>query len=197
MDSVFLARHGETEWNVLRRRQGQLDSSLTPRGQAQARALAALLRAQEIDTVFTSPLGRAQSTAKVIAAASDVPAVVLDDLAEVHHGQFAGLSDEDIEARYPGELERRTRDKYRWTFPGGESYADADVRAHRVLDLIAGHGARRPAIVAHEMIGKLLRRRLLGLGPDEALALKHPNDTVYVIGFASATIRCLRVSPST
>jgi probable phosphoglycerate mutase len=48
---VFLARHGQTEWNAQRRRQGQLDSPLTTHGEAQAQRHAALLRTQAIDGV--------------------------------------------------------------------------------------------------------------------------------------------------
>lgn len=57
MDEVFLARHGQTEWNVQRRRQGQLDSPLTSLGVQQARCNADLLRPCSADAVITSPLG--------------------------------------------------------------------------------------------------------------------------------------------
>jgi len=189
---VFLARHGQTEWNAQRLRQGQLDSPLTSDGVMQAQSFAALLRNQAIDAVFSSPLGRARSTAHIIAGHIRVPLVVIDELAEVHHGQFAGLSNEEINTRYPGELDRRARDMYHWAFPGGESYADADLRARRALALIAAHQAGRPLIVSHEMIGKMLQRHLLRLTPDEALTIKHPNDVVYAIDPHTGTRHELR-----
>ena len=63
-DQVFLARHGQTEWNRLGRRQGQLDSPLTVLGKRQAQSLArAVTGLPGIDGVFSSPLGRAAVTA--------------------------------------------------------------------------------------------------------------------------------------
>jgi probable phosphoglycerate mutase len=134
-----------------------------------------------VDAIFASPLGRARTTARIIADELGLDVVVIDDLAEVHHGHFAGLSNQDIELRYPGALARRAADKYRWRFPGGESYADADVRAGRALATARGYPARRPALVAHAMIGRLLQRHLLGLAPEEALALRQPNDVIIVV----------------
>lgn len=191
-ERVYLVRHGETEWNVQGRRQGQLDSPLTPTGIAQARGHAAALRGEAVDAVFTSPLGRARSTADIIARELGLTVVVIDELAEVHHGHFAGLSTQDIELRYPAQWARRAADKYRWRFPGGESYADADGRARRALASVSRYPARRPVIVAHEMIGRLLHRHLLGLGPDEALAIGQPNDVIAVLDPRARTRREIR-----
>lgn len=182
-DMILLARHGMTEWNVEKRRQGQLDSPLTTDGAEQARRAAAAVMSLGIDGVFSSPLGRAIATARIIADRTGVPLVVIDELAEIHHGQFAGMTNEEIGTRFPGALERRARDKYRWRFPGGESYADADVRAELALARVAELPARRPLIVSHEMIGRMLRRHLLGIDLSAALASKHPHDVVYVIDY--------------
>lgn len=188
-ERVYLARHGQTEWNAQGRQQGQLDSPLTPMGIAQARGHAAALRGEDVDIVFTSPLGRARSTAGIIADELGLRVIVIDDLAEVHHGRFAGLSTQDIARRYPEELARRASDKYHWSFPDGESYADADVRAGLALKAISRYHAKRPVLVAHEMISRMLQRHLLGLEPDQALRLGHPNNVIYVLDPRSRTRR--------
>lgn len=179
-ERVLLARHGQTEWNVVGRRQGQLDAPLTAVGIEQARRHA--VAATGADRVFTSPQGRATSTARLIAEALDLPVVVIDELAEIHHGTFAGLTDTEIEARYPAEWWDRAEDKYEWRFPGGESYADADPRALRALEKIAADPARRPLIVTHEMVSRLLLRHLLGLTPQEALLRRQPHEVIFAIG---------------
>jgi probable phosphoglycerate mutase len=191
-DRVFLARHGQTEWNLHRRRQGQLDSALTASGVEQAHRHAAVLRPHAIDGIFVSPLGRAMTTADIIGGHLGVSVMVIDELAEVHHGCFAGLTDEEINAGYPGHWRRRLVNKYRWTFPGGESYADADVRAGHALARIGGRPARRPLVVSHEMIGRMLQRHLLGLDPHMALACSHPNDVIYRIDPSTRIRRELR-----
>ena len=188
---VLLARHGQTEWNLLGRRQGQLDSRLTERGVEQARRNAAALNGHAIDTVFTSPLGRAVTTAQIFADTLGGAVVVVEELAEVHHGDFAGLTDSEIEQRHFGEWDRRARDKYHWRFPGGESYADADRRAAEALTLIDRHPADRPLIISHAMISKMLLRQLLDLEPHDALTRRHPHDVVYEVDCRAGSLRQL------
>jgi probable phosphoglycerate mutase len=106
---------------------------------------------------------------------------VIDDLAEVHHGRFAGLTNAEIEASHPGELRRRERQKYTWTFPGGESYADADTRAGRALDHVAASTAQAALLITHEMIGRMLLRWLLDLMPADAMARSIPHGTVIEV----------------
>jgi broad specificity phosphatase PhoE len=105
-----------------------------------------------------------------------VPAQVLDELAEVAHGAWSGLTSAAIEAAWPGQRALRERDKYRYRFPEGESYADAEARAGRALAEIARTGARRPLMVSHEMIGRILLKQL---GVADALHLRQPSDVVY------------------
>lgn len=179
---VLLVRHGETEWNVQGRRQGQLDSPLTERGCRQAVALARLIDAQAAadaaaaaDGVYSSPLGRSVATAEVIADARGFPVRLISSLAEIDHGEFAGLTSDEIEDRWPGALADRERSKYSWRFPGGESYDDASVRAAAAIEEIAASGLRRPIVVAHAMIGRVVIGHLLNLTPAAALVweVKH------------------------
>jgi broad specificity phosphatase PhoE len=178
-ESVVLARHGETEWNRAGRRQGQLDSPLTERGVRQAIVLGHGVAALSIDVIFTSPLGRASATAGSCAERLRVPVVPVAELAEVDHGRMAGLTREEIEQAFPGALARRAQDKYRWRFPGGESYADADHRAGTALALIDAAGAQHPLIVSHEMIGRMLLRHLLDADAATALTWTQPHNVIY------------------
>ena len=94
----LVVRHGETEWNRMGRRQGQLDSPLTADGWRHAESVAALCASLGADSVFSSPLGRARVTADVVASRLSLPVVVISDLAEIDHGAFAGFTNEEIEA---------------------------------------------------------------------------------------------------
>lgn len=174
-EEVVVVRHGRTEWNDAGRRQGRLDSPLTAAGRLDAERSAAALGGTDVDGVFSSPQGRALATASPIAAVIGRPVTVVDALAEVDHGEMAGLTNTEIEERFPGQLAARTADKYTWRFPRGESYADADVRAGAALDEVARSGVLRPVLVTHEMIGRMLLRQLVGLTVDEALARSLPH----------------------
>jgi probable phosphoglycerate mutase len=131
------------------------------------------------------------ATAVIIGDHLGLSVMVIDELTEIHHGTFAGLTDEEINIGHPEHWRGRSVDKYGWAFPNGESYALADVRAGRALDRIGGYSARRPLVVSHEMIGRMLRRHLLGLEPHEALACAHPNDVIYWIDPTAKAIHAL------
>ena len=176
IEAVYLARHGQTEWNVAGRRQGRLDSPLTPLGLRQAHRNADLLSCHQIDAIFTSPLGRARRTAEIVGEALGLPAQVLDELAEVAHGAWSGLTSAEIDAGWPGQRAAREQDKYTFRFPDGESYADADVRAGRALAEVARSGVRRPLLVSHEMIGRMLLKQL---GVAGSLQLRQSSDLIY------------------
>jgi broad specificity phosphatase PhoE len=174
--TVYLARHGQTEWNVAGRRQGRLDSPLTPLGRQQAAQNAELLATEGIDALFTSPLGRARRTASIIGSTLGLTVQVLDDLAEIDHGLWSGLGSAEIDAGWPGQRALRELDKYAFRFPDGESYADGDVRAGRALAEVERIGVRRPVLVSHEMIGRMLLRQL---GVPGALESRQPSEVVY------------------
>jgi broad specificity phosphatase PhoE len=188
---VLIVRHGRTEWNEVGRRQGQLDSPLTAEGVRDAHRAAALVRAAEPDAIFTSPQGRAMTTAHIVVDGTGLVARSVPELAEVHHGSFAGLTNDEIEGLHPGELARRAADKYQWRFPGGESYADADLRAGRALDAVAASGATRPVLVTHEMLARMVLRRVLDLDLRTALAWRLRHGTVLRVRSSDGTIERL------
>lgn len=184
---VYLARHGQTEWNLAGRRQGRLDSPLTAEGLNQARQVGATVAKLRIDGLFSSPLGRAIKTAEICGRELDLPITIVDELAETDHGQMSGLTSAEIKQRFPGSLERRSVDKYRWSFPGGESYSDLDRRAAVALQQMAMKQVRHPLIVSHEMIGRMLLRNLLRVDPEVLQTWSHPQGVVYQIDLASRT----------
>lgn len=180
-ERVLLARHGQTEWNLEHRLQGQLDSPLTAEGMRQAASVAARLVGLDVTIVCSSPLGRALHTAAVIAERLRVDLVPVPELAEIHHGQMAGMTWDEIDVRFPAARQERAANRYGWAFPGGESYAQARARARRALTACGWSAAGTPLIVSHEMIGRMLRAELRGLDASSALALRHPHDVVFEI----------------
>jgi broad specificity phosphatase PhoE len=193
MEVVHLARHGQTEWNVAGRRQGQLDSPLSVVGRANVERLATVLSNFPIDRLFSSPLGRAVATATIYGKSLGLSVEVVDELRELDHGMMAGLTNEEIEERFPGALAMRSKDRYRWCFPGGESYAGADERAAVALKRIDSTGAQRPLLVSHEMLGRMLLRNLLCVSAEEALEFTQPSGTVYRIDVAEERLSSIDI----
>ena len=89
---ICLARHGETNWNLERRFQGQLDIALNYKGRSQARALARELGGVHFDHVYSSDLRRAVATAAPHAEARGLKIHERPDLREKHDGLWHGLT---------------------------------------------------------------------------------------------------------
>jgi len=87
---LYLARHGETLWNVEQRLQGQCDSELTERGIAQADTLAQSSLTLSLDQVYSSTLGRAEKTAQIIADKLHLPFQKVAGLEERDFGEWQG-----------------------------------------------------------------------------------------------------------
>jgi probable phosphoglycerate mutase len=193
LDLVFIARHGQTAWNLDGRRMGRLDSPLTTEGWQQTKQIATVACAQRVDGVFASPLGRALSTAEHVATSLACEIVLVDALAEIDHGTFAGLTTSQITERFPNEWAARMSHKYDWRFPGGESYCDARGRADTALREVLEHGMRRPLLVTHEMICRVLLMALLDLTPDQALLQSLPHGTVLAVRPSAREVRSLPI----
>ena len=180
---IYLVRHGETEWNRIRRTQGRGDSPLTVLGRRQAEACGRAL-VDEIDVaearILTSPLGRARTTAEKLRRVIGLPTdrlVVDHRLAECDCGQWEGLDDEEIEEQFPGERARRTADKWDYQIPGGESYAMVAVRLNPWLKEYRDTGSI--VAVTHDMVSRVIRGIYLNLKPEYTLRLVHPQTRIY------------------
>jgi len=180
-EHLFLARHGQTRWNLEHRLQGQLDSPLTEDGIRQAQSVADRVADRGITTVCFSPLGRARHTAAIIADRIGADLIEVPELADLDHGEMAGLTWDEIDQRFPRAREDRAANRYGWAFPGGESYAQARGRARRALSSCGWASTGVPLLVSHEMLGRLLRAHLRGLDAHSALSLRHPQDVVFEI----------------
>lgn len=176
---LYLARHGETAWNVSRRFQGAQDSELTGRGVKQAdaigRLLASLLSSRSPTTCYVSPLGRARRTAELIGRHVLLAQVVEPRIAEVTLGVWDGLSRYEIEMEFPGALAGATALDWYFRSPNGESF---EAVSNRVSAWLAE--VETPAIVvSHGLLGRIIRGIYLGLPAPDMLALPVPQDAVY------------------
>lgn len=182
---IRLVRHGETEWNVLGRRQGRLDSPLTPRGVEQAERLADALAGAGLDAVRCSPLGRAMTTARIIGERLGIEPVAVQELAELDHGTWSGRTTSDLQSEPAWAA--RVADPLGWRFPGGESYADAASRAASAIAMLLADDAASTLVVSHEMIGRMLVGSLVGEPASASLARTHAHGEVLCWGSLTPT----------
>lgn len=147
MKRFCLVRHGQTDWNLAGRYQGQSDVPLNANGRAQARSLAELLRNQSFFAVYASHLQRAKETAEIIAADVNLTVLLDSRLAEVNQGEWEGQQIDTIKARYTGLWQQRSLDPVSVRPPGGETVAEVARRVHAALDDIADHHLAGPVLI--------------------------------------------------
>ncbi len=106
MSTIFLVRHGETDWNVQRRFQGQTDIPLNAMGIAQANATAQYLKRQRFVAAYSSDLQRARFTAETIVAEHPLALAVDERLREIHFGKWEGWTSKEIKEKDPDDYQR-------------------------------------------------------------------------------------------
>ena len=176
--TIFLVRHGETEWNRARRYQGWSDSPLTARGIAQAEAIGHRLRAlpEAADAeIVASPIGRARRTAEIIALCLErtAPPRFDERLREISLGSWDGLDRREVRSRMgAGFVE------FEWYFrtPDGETY---DGFAARIAAWLAEAGDGPVIVVCHGVVTRVLRGLHAGLPRAAALSLPVPQDRIF------------------
>lgn len=180
---VFL-RHGQTDWNVEGRLQGQRDIPLNAHGRGEAQANGArLIRAiPEIGAYrwVASPLSRARETMDIARRAMDldrIPYGLEPRLKEIAYGDWEGRTEADVKTVAPDQIVAREKDKWRFTPPNGESYEALAARVDGWLGSLTGP----TFVVAHGGVGRALRILLLGVDPYAAIVEVFPQDKVMVV----------------
>lgn len=172
MTRLILIRHGETDWNLEGRWQGQADTPLNERGREQARQLACDLSGVDIQAIYSSDLQRAMETAQPLALAAELQIHTDVRLREINQGEWQGLRLNEIQARYAELYQQREQDPLDIAPPGGESILQMQQRAFKVLDeILQQHAGETVAIVCHGLTIAVIRVRLEGCLIEEVWSL--------------------------
>ena len=187
---LWLLRHGQSAGNVARDSatadvevldiaERDMDVPLSELGDRQATAFGLWLRSQDRrpEVVISSPYVRAVQTAEIVAELAGLPGGVHTDerLREREFGVLDLLTHRGIEAKFPGEAERRRRlGKFYHRPPGGESWVDVALRVRSLRDSLAReHLDKRVLLVAHEVVILIWRYLIEDLDERATLALGH------------------------
>jgi broad specificity phosphatase PhoE len=179
--TLYVIRHGETDWNRVARYQGHSDVPLNERGRTQARRHAEALRGLVTDPArlayVASPLVRARETVETLRATLELSPSGYDidpRLREVHYGHWEGRLASDLPEV---ELKARASDPLGWRPRSGESYAEMRARTDAWLAEVETD----TVVVTHGGPSRTLRATLLGLAPADVLSLEVPQDRLLVL----------------
>ena len=177
---IYLARHGQTAWNLEKRLQGATDNVLNETGKGQARQLGDTLKGVGFSAVYTSSLARARETATL--AAPGVTPTPLPALAERSFGKFEGMFEDGRDASLGTEFKARAGNPDD-ALDGGESLNSQARRVAQAVEQIRStHKKGSVLVVSHGGVTPLILAQLLQLPASEAATrIKQANDEVYLV----------------
>lgn len=186
----YFVRHGETEWNVLKKIQGKTDVPLNENGQNQAKALAASLVEQKLHAVkiYTSPQLRATQTAEIIGNALHIECEELQGLIEMDLGEWEGSNWETIEEEYAQAYHNWNEHRRHVHTPGGECYNEVLERTLDALKHILSKENDNVIVVTHSAILMSLRVYLAKL-PFEEMVRRFKTKNTELVEIDASEIR--------
>lgn len=176
MTAIIIIRHGETDWNVEGRYQGQADPPLNNRGFDQAHQLTGTLTNSSLDMIYSSPLQRAFQTAQIIADHLHLPLHTDSRLSEINQGDWQTRLRSEIEDLYPDLFQRWETEPWEVTPPSGEHLTEVQSRVYAAIDDIVDHYPnQRIGLVTHRIPIALIKIRYQSLDPDVIRTMRLPN----------------------
>ena len=179
MSGYYIARHGQSEWNLEHRIQGQTNTQLSPLGIQQGQDLFQAFKKKNFTAIYTSSLDRSFQTAQPLARYLGLSIQRSDLLNEMAFG--------NLEGKYLDDLSNQDQDLWAWwmadpihrRIPGGESYQDLFDRVAYFLMELEMRGNNSIMIVGHLRVNQVLLAYLENLPLKNAPTIRQPNRWIY------------------
>jgi broad specificity phosphatase PhoE len=179
MTRLILIRHGETDWNVEGRYQGQADPPLNDRGIAQSNELAEQMEKLGLDLLYTSPLKRSSQTAQIAAQRLKIPVYMEPRLMEIHQGDWQTRLRAEINELYPDLFSRWESEPWEVSPPNGETLYQVQARVVAATeDIKTKHPHDCVGLVTHRIPIALIKVQYQGLNRDIVRTMQLPN--IYI-----------------
>lgn len=189
MHTIYLARHGQTEWNSSGFYQGFTNVQLNQTGIIQAEAVAKELTSVHFDSIIASDLDRARITAETILGNRQIPFKTDERLREINFGDWEGLTYDQIEAKWPHSIYTMYRSPDKVKISNGESFQEVQERAWQALtdEMTAIGEDKTILIVAHGGTNRTLICKMLSLPLHFAWNFSQGNTAISRVEFYGLT----------
>ncbi|CAM3902244.1 phosphatase [Bacillus luti] len=162
--TIYVTRHGETEWNVAKRMQGRKNSALTENGMLQAKQLGDRMKDLSIHAIYSSPSERTLHTAELIKGERNIPIIADEHFYEINMGIWEGQTIADIEKQYPEEVHLFWNKPHLFQSTSGENFGSVYKRVIKGIQLLLEkHKGENILIVSHAAAAKLLVGHFAGI----------------------------------
>lgn len=184
MTKVLFVRHGETNWNIEGRCQGNVDVPLSPIGQAQAASVAERLASKKIAAIYSSDLSRASETATAIAEKHSLPVQIAPALREIAFGDWEGNRFAELKDKHPDIMQIFNDRPGDVRIPNAETLSQVQDRAYRtVLDVVEKHADETIIIVSHGVALRTILCAALDVDLNKAWSFKLKNTAISTLVF--------------
>lgn len=168
MLTLYITRHGETEWNTQKRSQGWLNSDLTLKGERDAMALGMHLLDIPFKAIYSSTSERTVHTAELIRKNREIPIIREENLREIHLGEWEGKTEDEIKKLYPSDFQAYWNTPSLYKPSKGECFSTLQKRVLKAIDRIKHEqGEGNILIVTHGVVVKTLVAFFKGLELDQ------------------------------
>ena len=167
--TIYVARHGQTEWNAENKVCGITDIALTEKGIAQAQELALQVKEKDIAIILSSPMKRAVMTSQIVSEQCHIPMAVDDRLTEQNYGIYEG-----VDRNNKGFLTNKRNFAYR--YPDGESMMQVAVRVYTFLEEIKKqYNGKNVLIISHGGVCRIIKTYFDDMTNEEFFQYGLPN----------------------
>lgn len=158
---LYVARHGQTVWNIENKVCGITDVELTEKGKEQAKALASEVGCNDLNLIISSPLKRAVETSKIVSEICNIPFVIDERLIEQNYGIYEGIDRKNEEFL-------NNKRCFAFKYPNGESMMQVAYRVYGLMDeLKCKYRDKNVLIISHGGVCRIINTYFKDMTNDE------------------------------
>ncbi len=184
MNKFFIVRHGETEWNIQGKTQGQGDSKLSEKGKVQAEKLGKKLLEFNVNYIYSSNLGRTIETSTILSSILKTDVQYIEGLRERNFGKWEGLTIEEIKKGYEDIYKTWRSEPHKAIIPDAEDLVQLKERVLKCIhDINKKHKNENILLVSHSMSIKVMILSLLGCDLSNIYRIAQDNTALNIVEF--------------
>ena len=181
-NTIYIVRHGQTEWNLLGKTQGHGNSDLTPKGIEQAELLADSMTKYPIDYIYSSDLGRAYQTAEIIGNKLNIEVEKTEALREMNFGTWEGRIIKDIIEEDPELYKMWRNEPHLAKIPQGETLSQIKERTDAFIkEINEKYDGKHIVLVTHSLCARIMLLSFLDSDVKNIYRINQANTALNII----------------
>ena len=181
-NTIYIVRHGQTEWNLLGKTQGHGNSDLTPKGIEQAELLADSMTKYPIDYIYSSDLGRAYQTAEIIGNKLNIEVEKTEALREMNFGTWEGRIIKDIIEEDPELYKMWRNETHLEKIPQGETLSQIKKRTDAFIkEINEKYDGKHIVLVTHSLCARIMLLSFLDSDVKNIYRINQANTALNII----------------